>query len=116
MKGNTLFLQLSQPVNDEWIHCFQSIPYRTGGLDELPRNFHFSHHTAHVDLSPPRFTVEGVQQIADTFKSFLKSANDAYGEYVVKKKREAEETERRRREREIQEEEKRNAILRNVKI
>jgi len=114
-RQDQLILILSQPVTKEWLDAFVDLPY-TGGspfiVNSEPSKFRFRGNEAMIPL-PTRGTL---QQLVDRFKYYLTGANNAYRNQVLNDQRRMEMEERKRLQEEIQEEERRQMVLKSIKV
>jgi len=111
--GQYLDLQLDRSIHPAWVEAFHSIgdyssyPDGTGS----PRGFQFSGNKARVQVGPLE-----AQQVVDWFKSYLPKATQVYNERltVVQRHQEAAQREAIKRRQEL--EERRNQVLKSLKI
>ncbi len=108
-----LILELSQPVNVTWIKCFKSIARRSYMTNEDPRDFVFWHNNLKANLPVPE---KYVSHVVDSFKEYLKEANEHYKRVLIESERTRKAEEERRLQEQIAAEEKRQRILEKIKL
>jgi serine/threonine protein kinase len=120
-ENGMLILKLTKPANSVWIECFQQIP-PDGGIDFVslnreysPNQFTFNRDSATIPIQRNAKTQQ-VQGIIDCFKTYLTEATDAYRIRLTESQRKKEHEENIALQRRIAEEERREAILRGVKL
>lgn len=109
--NDTLILFLNRPVNHKWIWAFRNMGSFSFTIEVLPESFSIS-----GDKATIRAKESNVQNIINLFKSWLPIANKKYEERIRAEIREAAESERKRIQQEIEERERRQRILKNIKI
>ncbi|CAG0947515.1 serine/threonine protein kinase, bacterial [Anaerolineae bacterium] len=110
LNGN-LVLKLSQRVTSQWIHAFRNIRNFSYYRGKEPVNFGFHENTASIAIEE-----QFAQKMTDMFKDYLNRANEEYKRMMFEQKHQKERAERQTLQNKIQEEEKRQRILKNVKI
>ncbi|MFN7987716.1 MAG: serine/threonine-protein kinase [Thermoanaerobaculia bacterium] len=111
-KGELIF-QLSQPVSPEWVTCFREVTNveYMGGYE--PAEFRFDRNTAKVRL----LRENDYQGVIDyCFKRFLLRANENYARYVEREEQRIEREARQALQAKVAEEEKRQRILKAIRI
>jgi serine/threonine protein kinase len=108
---NILTLQLSRPVNEKWKAAFLNIDSRYYLYGKSPENFQFMGDKAIINASDSQ-----VQKVIDQFNGWLPVVNQKYEQIVIKEMREKENRERERIKKELEDQERRQSVLRNVKI
>lgn len=107
----TLTLFFQQPVNPKWVQALYNMGSYYSLMDKEPEAFSISGNKAVI---PAR---EGeVQQIIDHFKQWIPQANHKYAEILRREKAEAEVRQRKQLQAEIEEQERRQRILKSVKL
>lgn len=109
--GGTLTLFFQQPINQKWIWALHNMGNYTSLQGKGPGNFEISRNQARIHAEEGQ-----VQKIISYFKGWLPSVNRVYEERIRQEKREAEEQQREQLRREIEEKERRQRVLKNVKI
>lgn len=107
----TLTLFLQQPVNAKWIQALYSMGSYSSVMGKGPENFSFSGNNAVIAAREDQ-----VQPIINYFKQWLPMANRKYEEILKREKAEAEQRQRRELQAEIEEQERRQRILRSIKL
>jgi hypothetical protein len=79
-------------------------------LGKGPERFNFSGDKAHIDAE------HQVQQIIDYFKEWLPAANRTYEQRIRREKQESENETRQQLQHQLEEQERRNRVLKSVKI
>jgi serine/threonine protein kinase len=120
-QNGTLILKLSKPVNPTWLDCFKQIPHVLDlGSTWLNREHPPDKFTFKGDLSEVWIESSAkpqvVQGVVDSLKTYLTEATEAYRVRLVESQRKQEEEEKTRLQREMAEQERREAILREVKL
>ena len=109
--SNMLTLIFQHSVNQKWISALYNMDGYSSYLGKEPTRFSISGDKACINASEHE-----VQQIIDSFKSWLPTANRKYEEMIRKEKIETEEEHRRQLQREVEEQERRQRVLKNVKL
>ena len=109
--SNMLTLIFQHSVNQKWISALYNMDGDSSYLGKEPTRFSISGDKACINASEHE-----VQQIIDSFKSWLPTANRKYEEMIRKEKIETEEEHRRQLQREVEEQERRQRVLKNVKL
>jgi serine/threonine protein kinase len=107
----TLTLSLSGVVNQKWVWALQNMGSFSAVLGKGPEAFRFSGNKATVAVQEHE-----VQDVINYFKDWLPKANRVYEQRLRGEKREAETAELERIRNEIAEQEKRQRVLKSVKI
>lgn len=109
--SNMLTLIFQHPVNQKWISALYNMDGYSSYLGKEPTRFSISGDKACINASEHE-----VQQIIDSFKSWFPTANRKYEEMIRKEKIETEEEHRQQLQREVEEQERRQRVLKNVKL
>lgn len=107
----TLTLTLSATVNPKWVWAFQNMGNYSSVWGKGPEAFRFSGNKATVAAQEHE-----VQQVIDHFKPWLPTANRVYEQRLRVEKREVETAALQRTKDEIAEQERRQRVLKSVKI
>jgi serine/threonine protein kinase len=107
----TLSLIFNKPVNGKWVWALQNMGSHTSLLGKGPEAFSISGDKATIHAEESQ-----IQTIVDYFKDWIPLANRKYEEKIRAERREAAESERTRIRQEIEERERRQRILKNVKL
>ncbi len=105
----TLFFQ--QPVNEKWIWALNNMGSYSSLSGKRPERFQISGNQAYIDAEESI-----VQDIINYFKGWLPTANRVYEQRIRHEKREAEERQREQLQREIEEQQRRERVLKNVRL
>jgi hypothetical protein len=98
-------------VTQEWVQVFYEAHYRQTIIGGHPSDFSFSGNSVIKNVG------EGTAQgIVDYFKDYLSIANEAYKNHVLRKQHQREEEERQRLQTQVEDEERRQRILKNIRI
>ena len=109
--GDTLFFELSPPVNPDWMECFQRIGNYPSVPGKGPARFGWDHGRAVIQA-----TEEEALAIDGFIRGYVDSANAAYVELVKRKKRHREEQQRQNLQRQLEKEQKRQRVLQKIKL
>jgi serine/threonine protein kinase len=109
--GRTLTLTLSQPINPKWNWALCNMPGYSSVMSKGPEMFRFSGNRATIDAAERQ-----VQDIINSFKSWLPVATRKYEETIRKERREEEERERERLKRQIEEQERILRVRKTIQI
>lgn len=109
--GNTLFLELSPPINRNWMQSFGSIGSYQSLLGKGPPNFGWDRSNAVIEATEREAPV-----IVEHFKRYVEQANSAYVELVKRTKREKKERQRKNIQEQLENERKRQRVLQNIKL
>ena len=115
VKGRTLIITLNHNVPPEWVHAFHSIGSYTSLQGSAPPQWQLSGRDASVVLGP-YMTEKDVQAIVNNFKNYLGQANSGYRDMLERRARQEEEEKKKALQLQIEQEEKRQRILRGVKL
>jgi serine/threonine protein kinase len=107
----TLILILNKPVNHKWVWALQNMGSYSSLMGKDPGAFSISGDRATIHARESE-----IQAIVDHFKNWLPVANRRYEEKIRTEIREAAEIERKKIQQEIEERERRQRILKNIKI
>lgn len=110
-QNGNIYLTLSCPVTSEWIQAFQTNNYYGAIRGKEPNKFQFQKNVASIDISEAQ-----AQNLVNHFKSYLKLGNDNYKQIQEKNQYIREEEERRNLRHRIEEEERRQRLLKTIKI
>lgn len=110
-QSGKLILKLSQPVNETWESAFNNMGQFTALMGAEPKNFRFRNDTATVQIDD-----NFAQQVVDYFKGWIPLATQKYETILrgIKQKEQREQQARLLQER--QELERRERVLRSIKI
>ena len=107
-----LILYLKRSVNDKWISALRNMRSSYSYvMYKGPEQFSVSGDIARIPAAENE-----VQQIIDNFKAWLPIANHEYEQMIRTEQREEQERQRKQLQKEIEELERRQRILRNIKI
>lgn len=106
-----LFLDLSRPVHDKWIHALCSMDTFASVMGKGPEHFDIL-----GDRAAIRAEEQDVQQIVKYFKNWLPVANRKYKQMMRSEQREEEERQRRELQMEIEELERQRRVRASVRI
>lgn len=112
-RGGTLTITLDQSPNPEWIRSFRT-PSRSFNLYSgqiEPTLFAFGGSSVSI-----RVEESLAQKAIDLFKEYASIATPAYTRFIESRQRAAEQAQRESLKKQVQEEERRQALLRNLKI
>ena len=109
--NGTLKLFFHRPVNDKWVLALQNMRGYTSVWGKDPHAFRISGQEASI-----RASEHEIQQIIDYFKQWLPNANRTYAEMLRREKADEEAWQRKQLQAEIEEQERRQRILKNIKI
>lgn len=109
--GNTLFFELSPPVNPHWRECFNNIGSYQSVIGKGPSRFGWDHGGAVIEA-----TEQEAPLIAEHFKKYVDQANAAYVELVIQIKRKMEEQQRQHLRRQFEAEQMRQRVLQKIKL
>lgn len=107
----TLILILNQPINPKWVWALQNMGSYSSIMGIEPEAFSFSGDRATIQAEEKE-----VQDIINYFKGWLPMANRKYEERLRKEITDEANSKRKRMQQEIEEQERRQRILKNVKI
>lgn len=107
----TLVLIFNKPVNHKWVWALQNMGNYSSLMDKEPASFSISGDKATIHARESE-----VQDIINYFKNWIPNANRKYEERIRAEIRETAESERKRIQQEIEERERRQRILKSVKI
>ncbi|MGR3294976.1 MAG: hypothetical protein ACUZ8A_01890, partial [Candidatus Bathyanammoxibius sp.] len=107
----TLILIFNKPVNDKWVWALQNMGGHTFLSGKGPEAFSISGDKATIHAEESE-----IQTIIDYFKNWVPVANRRYEERIRADIKEDAESKRRRIQQEIEERERRQRILKNVKL
>jgi serine/threonine protein kinase len=105
----TLFFQ--RPVNEKWVWALQNMGSHTSVWGKGPEAFGIGGDKAVIGANE-----DEVQRIIDYFNDWLPAANRVYEQRIRREKEETEEKRRKELERQIAEQEKRQRVLKNIKL
>lgn|GEM_PF-1773123 len=105
----TLFLQ--RPLNPRWLQALNNMGGYRSVMGKGPEMFSFSGNTATIPAKEDQ-----VQMVIDCFKEWLPMANRKYEQIVQSENAQAEERHRRQLQAEIEEQERRQRVLKSIKI
>lgn len=109
--NGTLILLFNRPVNPKWVWALQNMGSYSNIMGKDPGAFSFSGKTARINARE-----QEIQDIINHFKNWIPAANIKYVETIRKEMNEVAENERKRIQKEIEEQERRQRIIKNVKI
>ncbi len=110
-EGKLVFI-LNQRVTESWAREFRRIGDYNAIIGKEPSIFQFEEDRTSITIHD-----EGeVQKLTDYFKDYLEKANRDYRNSMLKYQKERELEQRRKLQEQIQKEEKRQRILKNIKI
>jgi serine/threonine protein kinase len=109
-KGN-LILYLNQPVNDRWISAIKHPGSHTSVFGKGPERFAYDGDKAYIDVLE-----QDVQRVIDYFKQWLPNANEKYEQLIRNEQTEKERRQRQELQSALEEQERRERILKNVRI
>jgi len=105
----TLFFQ--RPVNPKWVQALHNMGGHSALLGKGPEVFSFAGEKASIAARENE-----VQQIIDYFKQWLPMANRKYEDMLRREKSEAEERRRKQLQNEIEEQERRQRVLKSIRL
>jgi serine/threonine protein kinase len=108
-KGSLIFT-LSQSVNNQWKFAFSNIGNFSHYFGYAPSLFKFDDNKAYISSREP------TQKDIEYFQDYVSKANIDYAQQIRDEKKRKEETERQRLQQEIDEEEKKQRILKSLKL
>jgi serine/threonine protein kinase len=109
--NRTLTLVLSRTVSQDWVNAFRNIGSRQSVHGADVNDFTFQNHRAFVAADYNR-----VQEIIDTFKTWLPRATEVYRSHLQHRHEVENQQERKRLQEEREEQERRLALRKNVKL
>lgn len=107
----TLTLLFQRPVNPKWIQALNNMGGYRSLMGKGPERFAISGNRAVINARESE-----IQQVIDIFKEWIPRANQKYEEMLRKEKAEVEAQQRRQLQGEIAEQERRQRVLKNVRI
>lgn len=110
-QNGTLKLRLNRAINSKWIWALQNMGSFTAVMGKGPEAFHF-----HEDAASISAEEHDVQRIIDYFKGWLPLANRVYERRIREEAQESIRQARALLEAEIAQRERRERILKNIKI